>query len=64
MKHRVKVLYVIEIEAESQDKAIREATYRLPESTTNITIECWTPNPKPETPAPEVATDTAELKTA
>jgi hypothetical protein len=54
MKHRVKVNYVVEVEAISHAMAISKAMADLPLGTTNIATECWTPKqkPQPETVAP------------
>lgn len=48
MKHRVKVLYVAEVEADTQKEALIRAAEEIPDSqeTTNIHCECWTPKPK------------------
>ena len=52
-KHRVKVQYVTEVEAETQQKAVALATEGIPGSTTNVHIECWTPKEKGEAAQPE-----------
>lgn len=43
MKHRVKVQYTVEVEAKSQRSAIIEASYSIPDGTTNVQMESWTP---------------------
>ena len=69
MKHKVKVNYVVEVEAVSHSMAIAKAMHDLPMETTNVTTECWTPKRKPqpdtlapiEIPVPEALLDESEM---
>jgi hypothetical protein len=69
MKHRVKVNYVVEVEAVSHAMAISKAMADLPLGTTNVTTECWTPKQKAqpeavppiEIPVPESLLDESEM---
>lgn len=59
MMHRVKVEYVVEIEAVSQTRAIELAACDFPPDTNNVKVECWTPKVKAVIPAaPSVGDET------
>jgi hypothetical protein len=55
VKHRVKVQYVVDIEADTQQSAVSIASYNIPSTTTNVNMECWTPKQKTAEPAPIIA---------